>query len=317
MKFSRLLTKTSSMLGIDANAHAVKLVELKNHKDSYHLISCAYIKLPTLNDASSDHAMSYAIQQALKISGTTATSAAIAISDLYVLCKTIELDATLNQKEIAIHLRQLAQQYFNLQSQELLLDFEILGVPQKNSGLMQIRWAAARRRDIESKIHFLKQAGLTTKIIDIDSYAIARAIAPQFKNTEHNSSGIIYISQSTLQLMILHHNNLIYSKAESYKTEISHPGKNDGLKEIHLSLITRMLRLSPAATLQPVLARFLLAGDFISSGLAETLQLQTGVPAQLANPFVTIDSVALSDCMTQIPVHEFTISIGLAMRGSS
>jgi len=316
MKLPHLLTKTSGLLGIDISNTAVKLVELTYNQNSYYLTSCAHVKLPNqvLNEKLRDNAIIKALQQARKISETSTISAAIAISDLNVLCKTIEVDATLTQQEIIIYLRQHAQQHFNLQPQELLIDFEILTTNKTNSGLMQIKWAAALRRDIEPKINLLKAAGLDTKIIDIESHAVARALIPTLKNTMNNNIGIIYIGQSNLILMILHNSHLIYSKAESHEIPVTCSSESNTTKEILFSIITRLLRLSPISTLQPSITHFLLAGDFISFELIETLQLQSNIIMRLANPFTTINTTALSNHITQIPTYEFIASIGLARR---
>lgn len=169
------LQKKTALLGVDIGASAIKLLELEQIAGQYRVGAYANIALSG----------PVTLTSALRQTKITARSAVIAMPDDAVITKTIQLSQALKPFEIEQHITLEADRYFNQDIRALYFDYEILGENAQQSGKIDVRLAAAWRKDVLPRLGIITAAGLRVTAVDIESFALARAtqvpfVSPRF-----------------------------------------------------------------------------------------------------------------------------------------
>ena len=173
--------KTTPMLGIDISATAVKLLELTRSGDQLRVESYAVEALPTnavvdKNIADLD-AVGESIAKALTRSRTKLDTAAIAVAGSSVITKVITMPAGLSENDLEEQIRSEADQYIPFPLEEVSMDFQVLGEDPTTPERVEVMLAAARSEVVDNYAAALSVAGLTAKVVDVESFATDNALA--------------------------------------------------------------------------------------------------------------------------------------------
>ncbi len=303
MNMMRWFRKVQPLIGLDMDFTAVRLIELIYKDGEYRVNACAKASIERAESCIEERAIIAAVKQAVNRAKPRATKIATAVSHAEVIFKQVQLDASLSEEEIASQVLNQADRYFNYPIQDLMLDFEILGRAKNHPGLVEIRWVAARRRQVESIVNVLTQAGLTPTVMDVDSFALQRATHLLIKQMAmvEQSVAIVQLNAQSFLLSIFEQNIPIYVRTENYPETAS--------AEIITSLLIRSLQLCSSPN---KVALILLAGEKAKmANLKEQIRIQTHILTQIADPFTFLAAQNKPDSAIS---HEFMISMGLAMR---
>lgn len=169
-----------SLLGVDLGSSSVKILSLSQHGTQFCIDGYGYEQLPpNALETASDLVLS-AIRKILLNINSSAKIAAIAVPDSEVLSKTIQLVDNLTPLEIEELIFLEVDKHFGFQPHKLNLDFVIKG-PSKSLGMLDILILATNEEFVRKRVDILDKAGLETKIVDIESYALALAETNPFK----------------------------------------------------------------------------------------------------------------------------------------
>ncbi len=324
----RFKPKSPTLLGLDIDRHAVRLVEVvKGH--GYQLRSCSQVPIQLENSSTGfgwdNPLVIAALRRAIDESDLQTRHVAIALPHSAVLFKTVELDKTLHDREIEAQIRERAEQYFNYPLSELMLDFEVLDTPAQHPNLRQIRWVAARRQEIETRLRVLAAVGLHAKIIEVDNFALQRVIVALIQRDFLPSQQVatLHISESAILLIVMQQQQVVYTRLENYV------GADDCQPILAAPILTataRALQLFVSSTTQPAVAMLLLSGSCLSNELAQSIQQHTNIPVNTLQPFKLLEQLLerplveplLKPAENPIPLapEAFAVCVGLAMRVS-
>ena len=308
-----------ALLGVDINANAICMAALTHDNQKFWVQACARTPLAVANP--NQEQITAALRQTLAATNIRVKSAAIAIDHSAALFKIIEVDASLTEDEIISHLHSRASQYFNQSSEELLLDFETLGPSKNHPALRVIRWIAAKKQPITNYIESLKHVGLTTTIVDINSYALQRAAHYCFHKTSTIPSviAVVYINGESVLFTVSDHQIPVYTLAEQNKS----PQHGVDATSSLLTFIMRALQLYYNSEPHKPITQLTLCGHIADPGIINTIQQHTGISTELSVPFdcpgfqfaEKKQSASLpNNRLSQYHAPEFMLSIGLAMR---
>lgn len=311
MQFLSKRATHRTLLGVDINSNAICITALTRDKQSFSIETCARTSLPA-DKSNSEHILS-TLQQTLATANTRIKSAVIAIEYSAALFKVIEVDASLTAAEILSHLKSRISQFFNQPPEELLLDFENLGPSQNHPELMLIRWIAAKKQPVFHFIENLKKLGLTTVAVDINAYALQRAVNHFLGQPIVNSAATtptlatLYMNGESILLTVSNHQTPVYTLAEQNK---SLSQKDSDLTGI-LTFIARALQLYYNSESHKPVDRLALCGHIPDTNIIASIEHHTHIPTQLVVPF---DYLKFKNT-EKIPhaTSEFMLSIGLAM----
>ncbi|WP_156491996.1 type IV pilus assembly protein PilM, partial [Oleiphilus sp. HI0123] len=171
--------KKDSLLGIDISSSSVKLLELSKNGEKFRVESYAVEPLPSncvveknINDS---ELVGEVIGKVVTRSRANSRLASAAVAGSAVITKTIQMAGGLNESELENMIVVEADQYIPYPLDEVAIDFEVLGESESGADQVDILLAACRKENVELREEALEIGGLTSKVIDIEAYAIERS----------------------------------------------------------------------------------------------------------------------------------------------
>lgn len=176
--------KLDVALGVDINDQGIRLVELGRSAHGFSIQGYAAQSLPahamvdgTLLDL---EGVGRALQEALSGLHSGARSAAVAVSGPSVITRVIDMDANLSDEEMTWQIQMEADQYIPYPLDEVALDFQVRGPSPRETGRVEVLLAACLREQVEAREAVLALAGLVTRVVDVEAFALERACRQDF-----------------------------------------------------------------------------------------------------------------------------------------
>ena len=315
----------NTVVGVDISTAAVKILELSRAGARYRVESYAVAPLPQdaiidKNIANID-VISEAIKIAVRQSGTRLKNACVAVAGSAVMTKIISMPAILGDEEMEEQILVEADQYIPYSLDEVRLDFEVQDPVENNPDVVNVLLAASRRENVDDRVEALSNAGLKTKIVDVEAFAVENAFAllsDQLPDAiEGQTVAIADIGATMSTLNVLHEGRTVYTREQGFggkqlTEEIQrryglsfeeaglakrHGGLPDNyitdvlepFKKAMVQQIARSLQFFVSSSANRGVDSIVLAGGCSSiTGLEAMVEQELGVPTFVANPFVNM-----------------------------
>ncbi|MGO2168493.1 MAG: pilus assembly protein PilM [Pseudoalteromonas sp.] len=354
---SQLLNKPSSMMvGIDIGSHTIKAVLLNKTEDGgYRLEALAVEPMPkgAISERSIQdiEAVGNIIIKLKRRLPKTVRSAAVAVSGQTVITKVIFMDVTLSDVELESQIEIEADSLIPYPLDEVSLDFEKLGTNEADLSKMNVLLSAARTESVEARVGALETAGLNAKVVDVESYALSRAMDVYYQQLPSDAFNkcvaVVDIGAVLTLVSVVQAGETIYTRdqvfgGDQYTNSIVNY-YNKGFDEAEIGKTTG--DLPPNYTFE-VLAPFqtsllqqvrravqmflttsgkdkidyivLTGGTAMIDGLDRLLIEELGIHTVVAEPFAGMDISAKVDRnILQRYRTQFAIATGLALRSFS
>ncbi len=182
-------------VGIDIGSSWIKAVEIEPTPHGWTLVNAAVA--PTPKEAIKDGCIinivdvSQEIRNMLRDAGMKPTGAVCAISGSQVIVRQVQfpkMAEALLRKSIKYE----AGKFISSSMEDSIVEFEILGDAEDPS-LMNVMLVAAPKDMIDSRVAVLEAAGLEPLVIDIESFAVIRALVEFNATDEYLNSTIALI----------------------------------------------------------------------------------------------------------------------------
>jgi type IV pilus assembly protein PilM len=174
--FSR---KYRQLLGLDITTSSIKLIELAMVGGEYRVESYAAEPTPpnSMNEKTlvDPEAVGEAIRRAVKRSGAKSHEAAIAISGDAAITKVIQMPRGLRDSELEAQVEMQADQYIPFPMDEVSYDYEVIGPSEKDAESIDVLLVASRTDNVAQRRSAVIAAGLTTRIVDVEAFALENA----------------------------------------------------------------------------------------------------------------------------------------------
>lgn len=349
--FGFLGNRSGSLVGVDIGSSSVKLVALAKSGKGYSLEAYAIVSFSpnaVIDGNIQDVAeVGAAIQKAVKVAGGKLDSAVTAVPASAVITKNIEMSRAFTEFELEDQIKVEADQFIPYPLDEVALDFEVLGSSANNANLNEVLLVACRKTDVEQREDVVGAAGLKSEIVDVDTYAVERAmkaISSEYNHTE-KLIGIVDIGASTLTLNVYSGSEIIYTREQAF-------GGNDLTNLINqqygikVEEIEQLLRLGDVSdeikdaavlpfrnTVAQQVSRalqffyssgahgeldilYLSGGTSSIDGLDGQLEEELGLKTQVANPFASMSiNSRVNDGRLERDAQSLVKATGLALRG--
>ncbi len=168
--------KHRQLLGLDITTSSIKLIELSMAGGHYRVESYAAEATPqnAVNEKSivDADAVGEAIARAAKRAGAHSREVAIAISGDAAIVKVIQMPRSLRDAELEAQVELQADQYIPFPMDEVSYDFEVTGPSEKDPEAIDVLLVATRSENVEQRRAAVAAAGLTTRIIDVEPFAL-------------------------------------------------------------------------------------------------------------------------------------------------
>ncbi len=208
--------RNRSLVGLDIGDSSVKVVELKElgKGRGYQLVRLGWE--PLSSEAIVDGAIMDSelvvetitrLFQRLRIKSQ---EVATALSGHSVIVKRISLPV-MTEAELAESIHWEAEQYIPFDIDDVNLDYEILeGSSLAGEGNMDVLLAAAKKDKIGEYQSVISQAGLTTKVVDIASFALQNAFEVNYEFEPQQVIALVDVGAAVSSISVLHGGTSVY-----------------------------------------------------------------------------------------------------------
>ena len=204
-----------NLIGLDIGTSTVKIVELEENKGKYRLKNIGIVKLPreTINNGVIINAdpLVQAIKSLLSSLKITNKNAAVSVSGNNVIIKKIILPL-MTEEDLELIIANEAEQYIPFDLDEVNIDFQILGVNEENVEKMDVMLVAAKKVNVQDYLDALNTAGIKTKIIDIDIFAMENMFGINYTHDENEICALVDIGATITNINIIKNNASIFNR---------------------------------------------------------------------------------------------------------
>jgi type IV pilus assembly protein PilM len=237
-------------------------------------------------------------------------SVRLGVANQQIVVRVVELPRIEDREERDTAVRFQAAEAIAMPLDEAVLDHQVAGYAEAPDGTprMQVVLVAARRSMIDALLEAAKKAGLRPEGVDLDAFALVRALAVNGHGSEDVARVFCHLAGVT-NLAIAVGSSCFFTRPLSAIWDEAEAGSRLA-EEIRLSIDFYMTQ--PQA--RPI-GEVVVSGPGSSDdGLVESLAERLGLPVEVAAPLGQIDSSGLGP--DEDP-HRYTVAAGLALGGSA
>ena len=316
-----LFSKKKEVIGIDIGSSSVKLVQLKDLKDSYQLLNVGITPLPpeaivdnTLMDSA---AIVGAIKNLITSMGIKIKDVACSISGNSVIIRKIILPV-MPLEELEDQITWEAEQYIPFDINDVNMDFQILSPDTIDPSKMNVLLVASKKDIINDYVAVFNESGLHLSVIDVDSFAVQNAFEINHELGTEDVIALINIGASVMNINVVKAGVTLFTRdvqmggnlyteeiqkqmglssieAESIKT-LAHETHDSALFEVIgrvNEIITQEIRRSldfynSTANDERISRVFVSGGGSKVYMLVDSISEKTGFPVESINPFANL-----------------------------
>jgi type IV pilus assembly protein PilM len=304
--------RQTRLLGVDISDTHARWVALGSLKSGYQLEDYA---IQTLRSGSFSTDRVLEIQAFFEPIQSKNTRAVIAMPDASVMRKVIQLDVSFTASEIENLIALEAERYIPYPKNEVSLDFSILGPCSRDPRQQDVLIVATRTSDLQDKVNAVKSAGLSVGLVDVESFALARACSAM--SSENVTTAIVDVDTGVLRVHVISEQQILFSETEILiNTLFEKESASHHTKDFTLLHLRRVFQKFFSLHDEQKIQKIILTGDL--SGLnswVDAIQDQFEIATLLADPFSKMDMApSVKKNELKQTAHQLMLSCGLAMR---
>ncbi len=299
------------LLGVDISHTGIRVVELSRAGQHWRVEHYAHRALPSgaIRDGSILHRehVIEALAQAVRDCGTPVRQAAVALPSGMVIRKTLSVPDGLSDEQLELQVDADAEQSLPFSLDELSLDFAAIGPSAGEPGNVDVMLVAARKEKIDERLSLVQEAGLRPVVVDVESQALAAAIALHFQAEADESAAsvcaLLQLGREISQFSVVSNGVLIFERElsvglhkldqETSRRPDQAAAATQAFHQVVCQEIRRATQLYLTTADHRDIGILLLAGpaDKLTT-LPALISERLGVRTQMANPFAAMDTSA-------------------------
>jgi type IV pilus assembly protein PilM len=305
MAFSLRKSSDRGSIGLDIDGRYLAAAQVNGGR----VTRCASQNLPEGLVRDGEVSDPEALGQHLKSFASAAglpRSVRLGVANQQIVVRVVELPRIEDDKQRDAAVRFQASEAIAMPLDEAVLDHQIAGFTTGPDGTprMQVVLVAARRKMIETLLEAVKAAGLKAEGVDLDAFALVRALAVDTDEPDPRARVFCHLGGVT-NLAVAVGTNCFFTRPLSAVWDEEDAGSRLA-DEIRLSIDYYMTQ--PQA--KPVGEVVLSGPGSVNGELVEALEAQLGMPIQVPAPLGVLDGSVLGP--TEDP-HRYTVAAGLSL----
>ncbi len=173
---------SKSFVGLDVGSHSIKVVELAPVDHRFKVLHAGVALTPpgTVKEGVlvDPNSVASTIRQILSASGVKAGRVVSAVGGQAVIVRELKLPP-MSDAELQQAARFEAERYIPYGVREVNMDFDVMGeTTEDGQKKIVVLLVAAKRDTVEKHVQALEAAGLEPLVLDVDAFAILRALTP-------------------------------------------------------------------------------------------------------------------------------------------
>lgn len=170
----------TTLIGLDIGSGSAKAVLLRQNGEAIRLDKLGMVPIPkgvvVDHEIKDFEAVGNAIRPLLKKLGTKTALAAAAVAGSSVITKVVVVEGEMQSADLESQIEIEADHLIPHPIEEVSLDFEVLGPNRGDPSKNDVLLSASRTDNVESRIAAMELGGFTPKVIDVEAYALGRAL---------------------------------------------------------------------------------------------------------------------------------------------
>jgi type IV pilus assembly protein PilM len=333
-------TGTSDIVGVDIGPERIKLLKICATTTPPQVINYASAPLPAgvivKDEIKSPSVISTVLKDMLRQAGITPQFAAVAIPRTLAIIKNITVDKRFSSEDIESRAWIEATRLFPDLVGDIYLDFMITGPSLQDNDQLDLLLVACRKEHIKPYLDIVQQAGLIPKIVDVNCYALERALQlTQIDQPKLHTVALLNVNFTQSSLIVLHNQQLIHAhdqtfdglrllkqvnefiSADSSGASIANAGYHKILQENFLAHLRHAIHFFYSSRSNITVDEIILAGDCSTiPDFSTFIAKEIGIQTVLAQPFahMNIDSIAADEIAKD--ASTWMLCSGLALSGT-
>ncbi len=297
--------------GLDIGTDFIKLLKINASRNPFqieHLLISPTPKDAIVKDEIKDSAaLGSLLGEMIEKANIATKFVAVAIPGSLAIIKSTMIDSRLTADEIESRAWLEANRYFPDLVGNIYLDYAVTGAPVQNPAQAELLLVACRKDQIKPYLDMLDQAGLVAKIVDVNCYALARALSMTPQPPVIQTIALLNLNVTLSSLIVVQKNYLLHAHDQSYNGQrlltqtqawIASNPSSDLLDDIEYQKIIKENLVSHLRhtmqffyTSKPDVGieKLLLSGDLANIPmLSSFIQREIGIETVVANPFANV-----------------------------
>ncbi len=300
------------LIGLTISAEYVKLLKIQSKNSHYTVENFNMTPVPAglviKNDIKDPAALANIVKDIYNQSQVTSKNVACCIARSLTIVKNITVDKRFTMDEIESRVWIEANRLFPKLIDDIYLDFAVTGPSSEDASKLDILLVACRKEVINPFLEVMYLSGLNTKIIDVNYFALERALHLVAKQTpELKTLALLNIGFFFIDLIVIHEGEPSFTHEVSYdssgiKQMIAHGTSNiadqtEMLKQNLGLLIKHIIQFFYSSRPNIRLQRIILSGDCAIAlpELAGFIQSEVNKEVVLAHPFQDMEVAPIID----------------------
>ena len=223
---------SKTILGVDISSSTIKLIEMEPSREGFNVIAYGVEPLPegvTFDREIVDVAkIAQVLKSVYKKSGARSRNVAVAVSGSSIISNYIDVPSSLTSKQVEARVKLEADTIIPFPLDEINLDFAVVGQNIANKDHVRVQVVACQRDYVDRRKEVVELAGLNPVVVDIESFAFARAYQTLINFTQNKSLensvltakdeivAIVDIGATQFTFLVLSNQSIIYSVEQPF-----------------------------------------------------------------------------------------------------
>lgn len=286
--FKFFKTQHYPVLGVDISSTAVRLLELSPEGQGHAVTAYAIAQLPTQtidgHTIQDIGVVASTIKNLLTTASFSTSQAAFAIPDALAISKIIQINPGLCHQEIEALVMVEAEHSIPYPLRDIYLDFNVLGPSSQNKSMQEVLMVATRSLHVQHRMNAITLAGLKTVLVDVESYAIERAVSRMVSDLpcdiDKKNIVVLEVESESTHVFLLQSSGFITSREFAFDEEQTTAPFHESIL-LNLRCALQFFSVTSLLTVDYII----LAGFHARHlGLLQNLQMHLNIPIVIANP---------------------------------
>ena len=269
-----------SSVGIDIQSSEVNLFELSWSQRGYRVEGVyheAFCSDPSSSNVLDSHVCSELIRRAVVRGRISSRHAVLAMPDAAVIFKTIAISSGFTAREMEEFIRLQSHQWISSSSEAINIDFQIIGPSKTQAEMLDVLVIISRADQVKERVLAAERAGFEVKIMDVESYAMVRAVQFLTLTQSVHPLALVNIGSRVIRVSILQEGEIIFMREEALNCRLE--------LEALLLQISRMVQFFFSSSYHTGIEQLVLAGVGANNPqLPILLHEKLGMSTVVANP---------------------------------
>lgn len=334
------LRRVKELIGFDIGTSSIKLCLLEKKKKGFALkrIAKKDYDRELLNDGVIVDELFLAdeLKKLLAIENVETKDAACAVSSYATIMKKVSIPYV-EGEELENALKVEAEAQIPLPLGEIFYSYHVVGPDPEREGFLQVMIVAAKREIVEGYLAVFERAGLNLRILDVDIISVANIVEEIYR--PQNNALIVDIGSSFTKIAILKGSDLQFTReiaiggkylTNQIERTFKIPYKEAEERKVNADQDVAYLFedfifnvtgevgktinfFKSIKTSENIESVYLTGGSCLLAGLKDKIIEQTGVQAEIINPFLILGH----DYRRDKVLEEYTVFMPVALQLSS